>query len=154
MPLPQVPGTAREALAYGARARKFSRQILEVELTNAVNGGAQDIVLGNLPEGAVLSPARNLKLNAQFTGGGATSVGLTIGTAAAPALVAASFNIFGGAASGLFVAMAQGAQRVVPVGGQTLIARITPDGAHNLAGLTAGSLVLEVYFALPESRFA
>lgn len=141
----------RETVAYNARLRKLVKTILETDLTNAVNGSPQDISLGFLPPGALHAAvaAPNISLVAQFTGGGASSVGLTIGTAAAPTLIATSFDIFGATASGLFVSMTAGAQRVVPAGGQNIIARITPDGAHNLAALTAGSLQLEVYYALP-----
>ena len=151
------PRVDREVVTYDARLRKLVKAIVEADLTQAVNGTAQDIPLGFLPPGAVLFAAPNLQLIAQFTGGGASSVGLTIGTAAAPTLVATSFNIFGAAATGLFVAMTRGAQIVSPgthpSGGQQLVARITPDGAHNLAALTAGSLVLEIYFCAPESRY-
>lgn len=142
-------GLVREITSYNARVRKLYKAIVEADLTAAVNGTAQDIALGFLPPGAVLLCAPNIALVTQFTGGAASAVGLTIGTAAAPTLVATSFDIFGAAATGLFVPMTLGAQRVSPAGGQALIARITPDGAHTLLALTAGSLALEVYFSLP-----
>ena len=158
MPAPfPCPSVDRQAVTYDARLRKLVKTIVEADLTQAGNGVFQDVPLGFLPPGAVLHPGPNLALAAQFTGGGATSVGLTVGTAAAPTLIATSFDVFGSAATGVFVAMTRGAQRVVPgvhpSGGQQLVARITPDGAHNLAALTAGSLVLEVYFVNPESRY-
>lgn len=142
-------GLSRELISFNARVRKFVKAIGEADLTAAVNGTAQDIALGFLPPGAIVPFAPNINLATQFTGGGATSVGLTIGTAAAPTLVATNFDIFGGSASGLFVAMTAGAQKVVPAGGQSLIARITPDGTHQLVNLTAGALTLEVYYVLP-----
>lgn len=160
MPAPPqcaVARTNRVNVNYATMVRKFAKTILESDLTNAVNGGFQDVPLGFLPPGSVLIAPPNIALAAQFTGGGATSVGLTIGTAAAPTLVATNFNIFGAAASGLFVAMTLGAQRVTPgvhpSGGQNLIARITPDASHNLAALTAGSLSLEVYFCSPDATY-
>jgi len=123
----------RQVITYNARFRKLVKAIGETDLTNAVNGSPQDIPIGFLPPGVVMTTPPNLQLLAQFTGGGATSVGLTIGTAAAPTLVATNFNIFGAAASGLFVPMTQGAQVVSPgthpTGGQNLIARITPTPA-------------------------
>lgn len=140
----------RDLRSYGSRLRKFVKTIGEADLTAAVNGTAQDIALGTLPEGAIMPIPPSLKLSTQFTGGGATSVGLTIGTAAAPTLLATNFDILGGTASGLFVAMTQGAQVVAPSGGQSIIARITPDGSHQLVNLTAGALTLEVYYQVPD----
>lgn len=140
----------RQLKAFNARLRKFTKTILEADLTAAVNGTAQDIAIGTLPEGAIMPIPPSLKLTTQFTGGSASAVGLTLGTAAAPTLLATSFDIFGGTASGLFVAMTQGAQVVAPSGGQSIIARITPDAGHTLLALTAGSLALELYFQLPD----
>jgi hypothetical protein len=158
MPAPYpCPSVDRQAVTFDARLRKLVKTIVDADLTQAGNGAFQDLPLGFLPPGAVLFTAPSIALNAQFTGGGATSVGLSVGTAAAPTLVATSFDIFGSAATGLFVAMTRGAQRVVPgvhpSGGQQLVARITPDAGHNLTALTTGSLVLEVYFSNPESRY-
>jgi hypothetical protein len=140
----------RELRSFGARLRKFVKVIGEADLTAAVNGTAQDIALGFLPEGAIMPIPPSLKLTTQFTGGAASAVGLTIGTAAAPTLLATNFDIFGGTASGLFVAMTQGAQVAAPASGQSIIARITPDGAHQLVNLTAGALTLEVYYQVPD----
>lgn len=135
----------------GARIRKLSKTITEADLVNASNGGAFDVPLGFLPPDAVLvAGPPKIKLTTQFTGGGATSVGVTVGTAAAATLVATNFDVFGGTASGLFVDMTAGAQRVAPAGGQQLVARFTPDGAHNLTALTAGACTIEVYFSVPQ----
>src|SRR6187397_1242929 len=95
----------------GARIRKFSKTIVEADLVNAVNGSAVDIAIGFLPPGAiVIGTAPKMKLDTQFTGGGATAVGVTVGTAAAPTLLATNFDAFGATASGLFVDMTAGAQ--------------------------------------------
>lgn len=143
-----APSVIREQVTFGVRVRKLYKLITEADLTVAANGTAQDIVLGVLPPGAVLTRAPGIKLNTQFTGGGASSVTLSIGTAAAPALIAAAFNIFGSTASGLYVAMTPGVQVEAPPGNvQQVIARITPDGAHTLLALTAGSVEVAVYFA-------
>ena len=141
---------ARELPAFAARVRKLTKLIVEGDLTANVNGTAQDIALGTLPAGAVLMrTAPAVKLNTQFTGGGATSVGMTIGTAAAATLLATNFDLFGGAASGLYVLATAGAQIEVPAGGQSIIARITPDAGHTLLALTAGSVEVSIYFCVP-----
>jgi hypothetical protein len=141
---------ARELPAYAARVRKLYKLIVEGDLTAAVNGTAQDIALGTLPLGAILVRAPAVKLNTQFTGGAASAVGLTIGTAAAPTLIMTSFDIFGATASGLYVAGTAGAQVEAPTAaGQAIIARITPDGAHTLLALTAGSVEVAVYYCVP-----
>lgn len=136
----------------GARIRKLSKSIVEADLVNAVNGGVFDVALGFLPPGAVLVDAvPKIKLDTQFTGGGATSVGVTVGTAGAPTLIATNFDVLGGAASGLFVDMTRGAQRVVPAGGQQVVARFTPDAGHNLSALTAGACTIELYYSIPQT---
>jgi hypothetical protein len=142
------PAVDRERLTYGVRARKLYKLIVEGDLTANANGASQDIVLGTLPPGAILMrvPAA-VKLNAQFVGGGATSVTLSIGTSASPTLVATAFNIFGSTASGLYAAMTAGAQVEAPAGNvQQVIARITPDAGHTLLALTAGACEVAVYF--------
>jgi hypothetical protein len=136
---------------WRARIRKLYKLIVEGDLTAAVNGTAQDIALGTLPLGAILLKPPSLKLNTQFTGGGATSVGVTIGTAAAATLLATNSDIFGGAASGLYVSMTPGAQIEAPTAaGQAIIARITPDAGHTLLALTAGSVELAIYYCVPD----
>jgi hypothetical protein len=144
----------RELSSYAARIRKLSKQITHADLTEAVAGTAQDIALGSLPAGAVLVSEPAVKLTTQFTGGSASAVGMTVGTAAAPTLVMTSFDAFGATASGLFVRGTRGAQQQVPSGGQAIVARFTPDGAHTLLALTAGDLVVEVYYALPDASTA
>lgn len=140
----------RELASYNARARALYKLILETDLVNAVNGGTFDVALGFLPPGTILNASGAMfKLNTQFTGGAASAVGVTVGTAAGPTLVATSFDAFGATASGLYVRGTGGAEVVVPAGGQQIIARFTPDGAHNLTALTAGSLEILVPFHLP-----
>lgn len=142
-------GLQRELAGYNGRVRKFYLRVAEVDLTNAVNGGTQDFILGKLPAGAVLLRAPTVKLTTQFTGGGASAVGVTVGTSGAPTLVMTNFDVFGSAASGLAVDGTLGAQRVTPAGGQDIIARFTPNGGASLLNLTAGVVELEVYYALP-----
>lgn len=156
MPLPNlVPRVIRGTVAFNACPRALYKPITEVMLSNAVNGGSFDVALGFLPPGAVLASTGPLvKLNAQFTGGGATAVGMTIGTAAAPTLLMTSFDVFGATASGSYVNGSPGAQRVVPAGGQAIVARFTPDGSHNLTALTAGSVEVMVPFSVPDPKWA
>jgi hypothetical protein len=155
MPLPQVPRVIRENVSFDARYQKRVKAITEAMLANAANGGVFDVPLFFLPPGAVLLKAPAVRLITQFTGGGATAVGVTIGTAAAPTLVMANFDAFGAAASGLYVNGTPGAQVEAPAGGQNLIARFTPDAGHNLTALTAGSLELAVFFsAVPDAKWA
>jgi len=141
-----IPRVIRESFTYGLRFQKRAKLITEADLVNAVNGGVADVPFAFLPPNALMCRTA-VKLNAQFTGGGASAVGVTIGTSASPALIMASFNVFGSAASGLFVAGAAGPQVESPsANGQSLIARFTPDAGHNLSALTAGSVELAIYF--------
>jgi hypothetical protein len=152
-----APQCIREEATFNARHRARYKLITELDLANAVNGGTFDVALGFLPPGAVLASGALVKLNAQFTGGGATSVGMTIGTSSSPAIIMATFDVFGGAASGLYVRGTAGPQVVSPgvhpSGGQNLIARFTPDAGHNLTALTAGSVEIMVPFHTPDTRY-
>ena len=144
-------GFSEKDQLVGARIVKLRKRIVEADLVNGVNGGTFDVSLGYIPADAVLvAGPPKIKLTTQFTGGAAASVGVTVGTAAAPTLLATSFDVFGGTANNLYVDMTAGAQRVVPAGGQQVIARFTPDGAHNLTALTAGECTIDIYYAVPQ----
>lgn len=155
MPLPQVPRVIRENVSFDARYQKRVFTISESQLVNVANGGSFDVPLFFMAPGAVLLKPPAVRLITQFTGGGATSVGMSIGTVAAPTLVMTSFNVFGSTASGLYVNGTPGVQVEAPASGQNLIARFTPDAGHNLTALTAGSLELSVFFsAVPDAKWA
>lgn len=146
----------------GARLTRRRRTITFADLAAGVAVGASvDVPLGavlaglagqqqpthRLPAGALLVNAPVLKLDTQFTGGGVTSCGVTIGTAGSPTVLATNFDVRGSSASGVFVDMTRGVWRVVPAGADPLIVcRFTPDGGHSLSQLTAGSCTIEFVF--------
>jgi hypothetical protein len=143
---------ARVERAYLARVRKLNRTILETDLTNAANGGAQTVPVGVLPAGAeILTVA--FKLNTQFTGGGASAVTVTIGDAISATRIGSAIDAFGGTAGGAYIKPTTVGPGVGPYpNGDTINAIFTPDGAHNLAALTAGSIEIDITFAVPDSN--
>lgn len=131
--------------AYGARIKKLTATIGEAALTAATNGLAQTIALGAVPAGAVLVSVA-VRLTAQFTGGGATAVGMTIGDTVSATHVATSFDVFGGTVTTSFVKPTAGTV-AGPYAADTLNLIFTPDAGHQLVNLTAGSIDVEVdYF--------
>jgi hypothetical protein len=137
---------ARLNQAYGARVRKFKRTITHADLTAAANGAAQALDLGRFPSGAVIL-GRSIDLKTQFTGGAASAVGLILGDAADPDRVVTTFDVFGGTAGGANPVAGTAGVAIGDQGGRLLQATFTPDGAHTLLGLTAGEVVIEVFFA-------
>lgn len=142
-------GTHREVKAFNARVRKLTKTITHADLTAAVNGTAQAIEIGTLPPGAVLT-GKAYKLTTQFTGGSASSVGMTLGDTDDVDRILTTADVLGGTA-GAFVNGTAGVA-AGPFAAATVVnATFTPDGAHTLLGLTAGSVTVEIYFAVPDS---
>lgn len=133
----------RSRRAFDGRILSLYKRITEADLTAAVNGTAQSISLGTLPgSGIVLASA--VKINTFFTGGGATSVGLTLGVAGTLAKLKANLNVFDTSATGIWLPGTAGTQPGGRYGGVELLATLTPDAGHTLLALTAGDLEIEV----------
>lgn len=140
----------REQKAYGARLRKFKKQITHADLTAAANGASQDVELGTVPAGSVLMYAW-YALNTQFTGGAASAVAMIVGFSGDTNGVIESVDVFGGTADGVNKKGTQGTGMGLPLEAATTInVNFTPDGAHSLLNLTAGDVEVELVYAVPD----
>lgn len=142
---------ARSLAAYGARVRRFRKTIAEGDLVNAVNGSAFDVVLGALPSNAYVV-SHSIKLTAYFTGGGATTMTCSIGTAAAPTDIMTALDVFSTTALNKPLQGTLGAAPRGEMGATNLVARFTPNAGANLSALTAGSCVIDVLYLVPDDR--
>ena len=148
-------GLNREIHAYNARVRKLAITIPRASLTNVTNGAAQSITLGTLPKGATVL-ATSFRLTAQFTGGGATAVGVTLGdTARGVNALGSAINAFGGTVAPVLYSppTTPGTFAGPYAADDTAVAIFTPDGAHNLAALTAGSIDIEIVYAIADTGY-
>jgi hypothetical protein len=144
-------GLNRELRGYNSRVRKLTKTVTEADLTSAVNGTAQAITIGALPTGSTVLQVA-FKLRTQFTGGGATSVGVTIGdTTGGVGRYGTGINAFGGTVGTVFInpttpGLFAGSYAV----DDTITAIFTPDGSHTLLALTAGAIDFEIVVALAD----
>lgn len=130
-------------------------RIQEADLTDAVAGEAQVVNIGAaLPTGAVVI-GHEVKLDTQFTGGGATSCKLDLGASGDVQSMVNQFDVFGATAGGKKYSpgfahlTAHGTHLTGDYSAAQLVATFTPDGSHTLAGLTAGDLTIKVFYFVP-----
>lgn len=136
-----------DALA-GAIPQLRTVTVPRASLTSAVNGAAQSINLDAvLPANARIVGA-DARAYTPFTGGGATAVTLDIGTTGDLDAIVAAANVLAAAVDGGPSTMPRGIRpnKTFVTAGAQLLATFTPDGGHNLAGLTAGSITIDVWF--------
>lgn len=142
----------RELASYNARARKLSKQITHADLTAASNGLLQDVLLGRLPPGAVLT-GYAVKITTYFTGGSASAVTMAIGTGESPGdpdMILDELNVFDTTTTGTWIKGTAGVL-VAPAPLEGLIyAEFDADAGHTLLALTAGVIDVEVYFNVPQ----
>lgn len=144
-------GTASKSDHVHAWAEKKTVTITDATLVNAVNGSASSVNIGSaLPAGAIVV-AIVATLTTQFTGGGASAVAADVGWSGATEALIKDLDVFGGTAGGAIYDGNDGgtaATRTLPsvAPSKQLIATFTPDGGHNLTGLTAGSVTFDVYY--------
>lgn len=123
---------------------RAQRLITQADLTDAVNGQAQAINVGDaLPSNAVVI-AQAVDLQEAFTGGSATSVGLDVIGQRSTGKIVDNFDAKGstlGEYSPLTGDHMQG-----HYGGDQIQAVFTPDGSHNLAALTTGKVLVSVWW--------
>lgn len=126
------------------------RVIGHADLTESGNGVAQQIPLGTLPAGARVI-GRSVNLNTFFTGGGATTCTMSIGTTTDPDSVMAALSVLDTTTNDIPL---QGTSGVSPVGPYTgaLVAEFDADAGHNLLALTAGEITVEIYFVTPDDN--
>lgn len=138
---------AGDIQAY-APGRIYSRSVTvgHADLTESTNNTAQAINIGAiLPTDAVVV-CHDVYVTTVFSGGSASAVTVDIGGTDADAIVD-GMDIFTGAAAGALT----GTAGVHPKGkfsAQQLKATFLTDSGHNLAGLTAGALTINVFFAV------
>lgn len=119
----------------------FSFTIGHADLTEATNGAYQNVALLTVPAGCAVEKVR-VKHSTAFSGGGATSVTVQIGTSGTADRFAGELAVSQSVGDG---AMVVSEPMEMPVGSSTpILARFTPDGSHNLAALTAGSLTVVI----------
>lgn len=118
------------------------------DLTNAVNGTAQSINIGaTLPANARIAYA-DVRALTPFTGGSASAVTLTVGSSGDLDAIVASSDVFAAAVDGGPSTLVRGIRpnkMFVTIGAQ-LLATFTPDGGAALLGLSAGSIVIDVWY--------
>lgn len=137
-------GATAGAPANDAVVQKRTVTVGEADLTNAVNGSPQAVNIGAvLPSGAVVL-AHEVNVATLFSGGSASAVKLDVGGTTSTAIVNQQ-DVFTGAATGA-LSPTTGAHGRGKFSGEQLVATFTPDGAHNLAALTAGALTVSVWF--------
>lgn len=139
--------TALDAsVSAGVALQKRTVIVTEADLTDAVNGEAQAVNVGAvLPANAVVL-AHEVNVATLFSGGGATAVKLDVGGTSSTAIVN-QMDVFTGAATGA-LSPRTGAHAQGKFSAQQLVATFTPDAGHTLAGLTAGSLTVTVWFSV------
>jgi len=118
------------------------------DLTNAVNGTAQSINIGaTLPANARIAYVDAHDLT-PFTGGSASAVTLTIGSSGDLDAIIASADVLAAAVDGGPSTFTKGIRpnKLFATIGAQLLATFTPDGSHTLDGLTAGSIIIDVWY--------
>jgi len=140
----------RELRSYEARLRKLSRQITHADLTAAANGAAQSLSLGSLPYGGVIS-GRSVVLTTYFTGGSASAATLALGVASDVDSLMAALNVLDTTTLAIPLQGTAGVSPLGAYGGMELLATFAPDGGHTLLALTAGSVLVEVYYSVPDA---
>jgi hypothetical protein len=143
---------ARINRAFQARLRKFNINVAKATLTQAVNGTAQSVAIGVVTAGMIVL-AVAFRLNQVFTGGGASAVTVTIGdTIGGVSRYGSAMDVFGGSVSTVYLKpTTPGAFAGPYAAGDTINAIFTPDGAHNLAALTQGSVDFDIVYTIPDA---
>jgi hypothetical protein len=133
-----APQKATATIAFGALAAGNS------------NGASVSVnVNAPLPANArILGVA--LRLVTPFTGGGATSVSLDLGTTGDPIAIVVGADVLHAAVDGMAFTMPLGKApfKLFASAGAQLLARFTPDGSHQLVNLTAGSITIDVLYSV------
>lgn len=130
--------------------QKRTAVITHAELTEAANNTAQAVNVGiALPTGANVLFG-NTYLATQFTGGSVATCVMGVGTATEPNGILNAVNVLSGTASAWYSAGGTAATRAHgDYSAKQLVATFTPDASHALAALTAGSITVEVVYAVP-----
>lgn len=115
-----------------------------------VNGASVAVNIGaGLPANARIVGA-SVDLATPFTGGGAASVSLSIGSIGDPAAIVNGADVLAAAVDGQASTLPAGKapHKHFAIGAVQLLATFTPDGAAALAGLTAGACTVDVLYTV------
>lgn len=142
------PSAAENLIAHFAKVFD-SRQVTvgHADLTDPDNGDAQAVAVGDpLPANAHVVGCAISSVT-PFSGGGATACVLTVGGTDTDGVIN-DLELITDAPTEAELNAARGLGFFGPAGGQQINATFTPDGGHNLAGLTAGSVTITVYYTV------
>lgn len=120
------------------------------DLTEGTNNTSQAINIGaTLPANARIVGVDMRSLTA-FSGGSATAVTCDVGTSGDIDALIDGADLFAAAVDGGPATMPQGVRpnKTFASAGAQLIATFLTDSGHNLEGLTAGSVVIEVFYTV------
>jgi len=143
------------SLTAGTFTGMIQKRTVTVAFDNAalvaanVNGASAVVNIGAaLPANSRIVGA-DFRALTPFTGGGATSVGIAVGTSGDPEAIVAEADVLTAAVDGGPSAITPGVRpwKTFASGGQ-LIATFTPDAGHKLSELTAGSVVIDVLYTV------
>jgi hypothetical protein len=119
------------------------------DLTESVNNTAQTINIGPaLPAGAVVLNCE-VFLSTRFTGGSVSVCNLSVGTATEATALLNVYDALGGTTGAYYIVGASASARARGTfSASQLIATFAPDSGHALLALTAGSLIVNVLYAV------
>lgn len=132
-----------ETFARNHAPRRKLKTIGHADLTAAAV--AENITIDDLPTGAQIVGWDCSSITA-FSGGGATSCTMSIGTAASPTLICAATSVFTGVAAQTKLTAGVSPDAYFAAA-STIIARFTAD--VNVVALTAGSITIALLYVLP-----
>lgn len=139
------------AVADAVENRPLKRTLTLLETAfagNAVNGAASIVNVGAaLPANARIL-GYDFRALTPFTGGGAASVTGKLGTAGDDDALVAAVDLLTAAVDGGPATITRGVRpnKHFAAAGAQLILTVTPDGGANLAALTAGSVIVDVWY--------
>lgn len=141
--------TVTPSVSNGAQKRTVTVPYNNAALAAANSNGASAVV--NI--GAVLpANARILGVDMRaltaFSGGSASAVTIDVGTSGDPDALIDGADVFAAAVDGGPATMPAGIRpnKTFASAGAQLIATFTPDAGHQLANLTAGTVIIDVLF--------
>lgn len=111
------------------------------------NGTAATVNVGTaLPAGAIVLAAQ-VTATTLFSGGSLASATLDVGFAGNTTKLISAMDVFTGAATGIRFGD-QGANPTGPYSAKQIIATLTPDGGEKISAATAGSVTIDIFYAI------
>lgn len=143
--------TTEPSISNGVQKRTVTVAYNNAALVAAnSNGGAATVNIGaTLPANARILGV-DMRALTPFTGGSASAVTVDVGTSADVDALVDGADVFAAAVDGGPTTMPAGVRpnKTFATVGAQLIATFAPDGGHQLANLTAGSVIIDVLFTV------